>query len=199
MTQPTPAITSPAHAAALARAGLRYLAAADPAQMSIQTQAECLRDLEQITAITTAARTTVLGGFTAARGHTEDADYSPRSWLIHKTRITKGAATGHTAWTRRARAHPRILAALATGDLTESYARTLCTWTSKLPDDSRDTADAILVAAAVQGMDLRDLAMLAAEITARACPPPRPGHQLRRPRGPAGHHVRTVPGCCPGT
>ena len=52
--------------------------------------------------------------------------------------------------------------------MTESCARTLCGWTGKLPDDCRDTADAILAAAARQGMDLRDLATLAAEIQSRA-------------------------------
>jgi hypothetical protein len=102
-----PAFTSPAHAAALARASLRYLAAADPAQLTTAEQAACLHDLERITAVTTAARANVLCGFTTRHGYTEDADYSPRTWLIHKTRITKGTATGHTAWARRARAHPR--------------------------------------------------------------------------------------------
>ncbi|MGD0605252.1 MAG: hypothetical protein ABSA53_16835, partial [Streptosporangiaceae bacterium] len=100
MTQ-APAFSSVSEAAALARAGLRYLAAADPAQLTAAEQAECLHDLERITAVTTAARARVLGGFTASRGYTDDADYSPRSWLIHKTRITKGAAAGHTAWARR--------------------------------------------------------------------------------------------------
>jgi hypothetical protein len=61
-----PAFTSPAQAAALARASLRYLAAADPAQMSTEAQAACLHDLERITAVTTAARANVLGGFTAS-------------------------------------------------------------------------------------------------------------------------------------
>jgi hypothetical protein len=166
-----PAFTSPAHAAALARASLRYLAAADPAQLTTAEQAACLHDLERITAVTTAARANVLCGFTTRHGYTEDADYSPRTWLIHKTRITKGTATGHTAWARRARAHPRIMTALAAEEITESYARTLCGWTDRLPEDSRDTADAILAAAAARGMDLRDLAMLAAEIVSRACPP----------------------------
>src|ERR1035438_4120837 len=115
-----PAFSSAAEAADLARAGLRYLAAADPAQLTISEQAECLHDLERITAVTTAARANVLGGFTAGHGYTDDADYSPRSWLIHKTRITKGAATGHTAWVRRARAHPRIMAVLAAGEMSES-------------------------------------------------------------------------------
>src|ERR1039457_6420166 len=171
MTQ-TPVFSSAAEAADLARAGLRYLAAADPTQLTASEQAECLHDLERIPAVTTAARASVLGGFTAGKGYCEDADYSPRSWLIHKTRITKGAATGHTAWVRRARAHPRIMAVLAAGEMSEPYARTLCGWTDQLPDDCRDTADAILVAAAGRGMDLRDLATLAAEIQSRACPAP---------------------------
>ncbi len=169
---PTPVFSSPAEAAELARAALRYLVAADPARLTAAEQAACLHDLEQITAVTTAARANVLGGFTAARSYTGDADYSPRSWLIHKTRVTKGTATGHTAWVRRARAHPRITAAMAAGEMTESYARTLCGWTDRLPEDSRDAADAILAAAAARGMDLRDLAMLAAEIQSRACPGP---------------------------
>src|ERR1019366_2305816 len=151
---------------------LRYLAAADPTQLTASEQAECLHDLERITAVTTAARASVLGGFTAGKGYCEDADYSPRSWLIHQTRITKGAATGHTAWVRRARAHPRIMAVLAAGEMSEPYARTLCGWTDQLPEECRDTADAILVAAAGRGMDLRDLATLAAEIQSRACPAP---------------------------
>src|ERR1022692_3247734 len=171
MTQ-TPVFSSAAEAADLARAGLRYLAAADPTQLTASEQAECLHDLERITAVTTAARANVLGGFTAGQGYCEDADYSPRSWLIHKTRITKGAATGHTAWVRRARAHPRIMAVLAAGEMSEPYARTLCGWTDQLPEECRDTADAILVAAAGRGMDLRDLATLAAEIQSRAHPDP---------------------------
>ena len=149
---------------------LGYLAAADTTQMPASEQAECLAGLERADAIETAARASILGGFTAAKGYIEDADYSPRAWLIHKTRITKGAAAGHVAWLRRSRAHPRIAAALAAGEITESYARTLCGWTDKLPGDCRDDADAILAGAALKGMDLRDLAMLAAEIQSRAHP-----------------------------
>jgi Domain of unknown function (DUF222) len=171
---PTPAFNNAAEAADLARASLRYLATADPTQLTTAEQAQCLHDLEQIAAVTTAARASVLGGFAASQGYTEDADYSPRSWLIHKTRVTKGTAAGHTAWVRRARTHPRILAALAAEEITESYARTLCQWTDKLPGDCRDAADEILAAAARKGMDLRDLAALAAEIQSRACPAPDP-------------------------
>jgi hypothetical protein len=61
-------------------------------------------------------------------------------------------------------------AALAAGDLSESYARTLCQWTDQLPEDCRDNADAILAGAARGGLCLRDLAELAAEIQAQSRP-----------------------------
>ncbi len=75
-----------------------------------------------------------------------------------------------TGWVRRAAAHPRVAGALAAGEVSESYARTICQWTGKLPGDCRDAADAILAGAARAGVDLRDLAELAAEICARSLP-----------------------------
>ena len=89
------------------RTAMGYLAAADPAAMSAQAQAECLHTLEQLDAVETAARARILAAFTAGHGYSEDADYSPASWLIHRTRITKGAARGHLGWAGRAAAHPR--------------------------------------------------------------------------------------------
>ena len=55
----------------------------------------------------------VLAAFTAGQGYCADADHSPRAWLMHKTGITKGAAAGHLAWSRRAAAYPQVVAALA--------------------------------------------------------------------------------------
>ena len=46
----------------------------------------------------------------------------------------------------------------------------ICQWTDKLPGDCREAADAILVAAAKGGGDVRDLAGLAGEIYARSLP-----------------------------
>jgi hypothetical protein len=156
-------------ALAMVRAGLGYLAAADPTAMAAGVQAECLRGLEQAEAVSTAVRAWTLGAFTAGQGYSADADYSPRAWLIHKTRVTRGAAAGYTGWMRRAEAHPRVVLALAEGTvLTESVARRLCGWTDKLPEQCRQAADDILVAAARAGADERDLAGLAAEICARA-------------------------------
>jgi len=126
--------------------------------------------LEQATAMGTAARSSILAAFTSAQGYSADADYSPRAWLINRTRVSKSAAVAHIAWARRAAAHPEVATMLAAGEMSESYARTICTWTDRLPEDCRPAADEILLAAARTGMDLRDMAGLAAEIYARSRP-----------------------------
>jgi hypothetical protein len=113
----------------MVRAGLDYLAAVDATQLSTATQAECLRELEQADAALTAARAFVLAGFTTGQGYCDDADYSARSWLIHRTHITPGAAVGHTAWAKRTATHPKVLAALAAGHISESAGRLICLWT----------------------------------------------------------------------
>ena len=149
-------------------AAMGYLAAADPAAMTAEEQARCLRVLEQATSAGTAARTCVLGAFASAQGPGADAEYSPRAWLIHKTGITKGAAMAYTGWVRRAEDHPRVFAAMAAEELSESVARVVCQWTNRLPEECRDLADEKLVAAALAGMSLRDLAELFGEIYEQA-------------------------------
>jgi hypothetical protein len=147
------------------QSAMGYLAAADATAMTAEEQARCLRVLERVNSAGTAARTSALSAFTSGRGYSADADYSPRAWLIHKTGVTKGAAVvAYTAWVRRAEDHPLVFAALATGDLPESVARILCQWTNRLPEDQRDLADDKLVAAALAGMSLPDLAGLYGEI-----------------------------------
>ena len=166
-----PAPASTAEAVDMVLAGLSYLAAADPTALAARAQAECLQTLEQADAIATAARARILAAFTAGNGYAADADYSPTSWLIHRTRITKGAARGHLGWARRAAAHPQVLAALAEGTvLTESVARLICGWTDRLPQSCRERADEILLVAARAGARMEDLAALAAEIYARSLP-----------------------------
>ena len=165
---PAPTFPSVADAMAAVQAGLRFVADADATRLSAQAQAECLQMMERANAIVTAARASVLGAFTAGQGYSADADYSARAWLMHKTRVTKVVAVAHTAWARRTLTHPQVMAALAAEDLSESYGRTICQWTDKLPEDCRPAADAILLSAAKAGMDLRDLAGLAAEMYERS-------------------------------
>jgi hypothetical protein len=148
----------------MVRAGLGYLAAADAAQLPAATQAECLRELEQDAAGLAAARAGFLASFTAGQGYAADGDYSAVSWLMYRTGITRGAAVGHTAWSKRVASHPRVLAALAAGQVSESVGRVICLWTGKLPLEYRDAGDEQLLAAFAAGLGPADLAGLFAEM-----------------------------------
>ena len=163
-----PAFASVSQALDMVRAGLSYLAAADAARLADATLAECLQKLEQTDAISTAVRASFLSAFTTGKGYTADADYSARAWLMHRTGITRGAAACHTAWARRAVTHPRVVAALAAEDLSESYGRAICQWTDKLPEQFREESDELLIAAAAAGLGPPDLAALFAEMYERA-------------------------------
>src|SRR5690349_24897710 len=144
----------------MVRAGLGYLAAADAAQLPAATQAQVLRELEQADAAVTAARAWFLAAFTAGAGPAGDGDYSAVSWLIHRTGITRGAAVGHSAWAKRTAAHPKVLAALAAGTVSESAGRVICLWTGKPPRQYRGAADAHLLPGVAFGQTLADLGCL---------------------------------------
>jgi hypothetical protein len=152
----------------MVRAGLGYLAAADATRLAAATQAECLRELEQADAVATAARASILAGFTAGQGYAGDAEYGAVSWLMHRTGITRGAAVGHAAWAGRTRTHPRVVAALAAGQVSESVGRLICLWTGRLPEKFREESDELLLAAAAGGLGLEELAALAAQMYERA-------------------------------
>jgi Domain of unknown function (DUF222) len=163
-----PAFASVREALDMVHAGLGYLAAADPAQLSIATLAECLRELEQADAVATAARASFLAMFTAGQGYADDGDYNAVAWLMHRTGITRGAAVGHTAWAKRTGTHPKVLAALTARQVSESVGRLICLWTSRLLEKFRDESDELLIAAAAAGLRLEDLAALSSEMYERA-------------------------------
>ena len=107
-------------------------------------------------------------------GYCQDADYSPLTWLVNRTQVTRGCAAGHVGWSRRAGAHRLVTAALAAAEVSASWARVICGWTDKLPEGCREEADRILLAAARSGLDLRDIAALAAEMVEKSRPQPDP-------------------------
>jgi hypothetical protein len=116
-----PAFSSVSEAIDIARAALGYLAAADAARLAAEEQADCLRELERTGAVAAAVRASFLAAFTVGKGYAADADYSARAWLMHQTGITRGAAASHTAWANRYGTHPVVIAAMAAGELSESY------------------------------------------------------------------------------
>src|SRR3954452_13520031 len=158
------AFASATDALDMVRAGLRFVAAADATAMTTAEQAACLRGLEKADAVATVARTSVLGAFGAGQGYVDDGDYSARSWLEHRTQLTRGASVDHTAWLKRAADHPAVRGALADEAISTSYAREVCRWTGSMPGDARAAADEILLGAAAAGLELADLAALAAEM-----------------------------------
>jgi 5-methylcytosine-specific restriction endonuclease McrA len=163
-----PVFASASEAMDMVHAALGYLATSDAATMTALERARCLKELEQADSVATAVRTIVLGAFAAGQDYADDGDYSPCSWLIHRTQVTKGTAADHTGWVKRGSAHPLVLAALAAKAVSKSYAREICWWTDKLPQESRQAADEILLGAAASGLDLADLAGLAAEMYERS-------------------------------
>ena len=148
---------------------LDHLNAADVASLPASVQAEALRALGQAEAKHTAARARVLGAFAAQGGFEDDGHGTARTWMKWQTRITAGAAAGAIGWVRRLAAHPAIHRALAAGELSPSWARQICDWTDRLPEDRRTDADEILTAAARGGADLTALAGLAREMYERCC------------------------------
>ncbi|HET7014184.1 MAG TPA: DUF222 domain-containing protein [Streptosporangiaceae bacterium] len=162
---------SPGEALDLVLAGLGWLASADLASVPVAVQAECLRVLERAASVHTAARARALSAFDAAAGYEDDGVGSSRSWLRWQTRVTTASASASVRWMRRLRSHQHVAAALAAGTVSMSWAREICGWTDQLPEDARDDADQILLAAAAGGAALPDLARLAEEMRRRLAGP----------------------------
>jgi hypothetical protein len=162
--------SSAKEALGMLRSAMGYLAAADATAMAAETQAQCLQALEQINSMGTAARASILAAFTSGQGYCARrglqpegvADPQDRDHQRHRDGLYRVGPPGGGASAGRAGA--------GGGEMSESVARTICTWTDRLPGDCREAADTILVTAAQAGMDVRDLAGLAAEIYARSLP-----------------------------
>ncbi len=151
-------------ALASASAALSGLACSDTTELTTAEQADCLRALERAHAQLIAARSAVLTAFSSARGFEDDAAGGPRSWLRWQTRVTTATAADAVGWMERLAVHPSVASAMAAGEVSASWARKICWWSDRLPEDSRAQADAILLGAAAGGADLRDLAGLAEQM-----------------------------------
>ncbi len=158
-------------ALAAVRSGLAYLNQVAAADLPGVVQADCLRELAKAESAYTAAHARMLGAFAASGAHEDDGQQSERAWLKWQTQVTTGAAAGAVGWMKRLAAHPAVRAALAAGRISPSWARHICAWTDQLPEDGRDDADEILLAAAAGGAVLPDLAALAEEMRRRTATP----------------------------
>jgi hypothetical protein len=146
--------------------------AAMPGEVQAEVQAECLRGLERVRSVYTAAHARVLGAFNTGLGYEADGQGSAKAWLRWQTQVTPGAASGSIGWMRRLRGHPEIADALRRGTISASFAREICALTDKLPEHARAKADRILLAAAAAGgAELADLFALAEEMRRQLADP----------------------------
>jgi hypothetical protein len=168
-------VTGPANMAeALAMLGssLGFLANLDMAGMPCEALGGLLQALEGADAIGAAVRGQAMAAFDAQDGPVGDGQRGMRAWLVNTCRVTKGQAAGHIAVQRLAEGHPVLRAALAEGDvITKPVALQLAKWTAAIPEEFREQAEEIVVAAARAGADLRALAAICAEIRARTASP----------------------------
>ena len=167
----SPNFDSTGQALAAVRAGLDYLAGLDAAALTGDEQADCLRSLAAAESVHLAATCRVLSAFRASAGFAADGAATSTGWLRWQTRVTRAAAGVTGKWAKRLDAHPAVADALAAGRISPSWARHLCDWSDALPEDARAAADEQLTAAALAGLDLSDLALLAEEIRIRTAEP----------------------------
>src|SRR5215471_12789345 len=158
------AFGSAAEAAGMLDASLDHLAATDWASLGTQAHGEMLARLQRAQARLTAVHAAVLAAFTAQSGYEPDGHRSARAWLVNRTGVSTGAASGAVGWQKRLGRHGKIADVMAAGDISESWARQIATWTDRLPEGKRAEADAILLDAAASGVPLEDLAILAQSI-----------------------------------
>ena len=159
---------SPGEALELLSAALDYLAHANAADWSAGLQADCLRALAVAESQHSALHAKALAAFSApGAGLAGDGHRSPRMWLTWQTQATRRAAAGKVAWMRQLAIHPVIAQALADGSISLSWSRQLAEWSDGLPEDYRDTADGILLAAAGAGATLSELSQIAEELVRR--------------------------------
>ena len=159
-------------ALAMLEGALGFLADMEAAGMPAQALAEGLRALERADAVGAAARGGMLAAFDAQDGPVADGQRTSRTWLVHVTGVTRGQAGEHKAVQALAEGHRPLLAGLREGEvITKSVALQLARWTAAIPEEFREEAEEILVAAARAGADLRGLAAICAEIRSRTARP----------------------------
>ena len=159
----------------MAMTAFGWLADADLPGLPPATRAECLRQLERVRSVQTAAHAAVLSAFDRDGCYADDGQGTARTWLRWQTQVTPGAAAGAVGWMRRLRAHPAVAAALRAGTISESWARQVCEWTDLLPESARGDADTIVLATAAKGAELADLAALVEQMRAALARPDQDG------------------------
>ena len=157
---------SVAEALRLANATMDYLNGPEAADLDAAACGTVLRSLGEMQAKFTAAHALVLARFDAADAHDSDGYGTSVSWLDAMANMTRPDAKAEVRQMRLLRDHPALAAALASADISKSWALAIAGWTKKLPAELRAETIKILVQAARAGAsrdDLRTIAGVALE------------------------------------
>jgi hypothetical protein len=153
---------SVAEALRITGAGLAYLSSAADSELEPAALGEVLTALGDLQDRLAAARATFLRRFDAAGSHDADGYGSSSAWLAAKGRMTKRDARATVRQMRLFSERPTLHDAVATGDISMSWADAAARGTRKLPAELREVTDKILIEAAAAGATLEDLATIAA-------------------------------------
>jgi hypothetical protein len=153
---------SVAEALRMANATMDYLNGPDGADLDAAACGSVLRSLAEVQAKFTAAHAAVLARFDAADAHDADGYGTSVSWLDAMANMTRPDAKAEVRQMRLLRDHPALAAALASADISKSWALAIADWTKKLPAELRAETVKILVEAARAGASRDDLRIIAA-------------------------------------
>jgi hypothetical protein len=152
---------SVAEALRMANATMDYLNGPGAADLDPAACGTALRSLAEVQAKFTAAHASVLARFDAADAHDSDGYGTSVSWLDAMANMTRPDAKAEVRRMRLLRDHPVLAAALASADISKSWALAIADWTRKLPAELRAETISILVQAARAGACRDDLRLIA--------------------------------------
>src|SRR5579863_2696657 len=152
---------SVAEALRLANATMDYLNGPEAGDLDPAGCGAVLRSLGEVQAKFTAAHAAVLARFDAADAHDGDGYGTSVSWLDAMANMTRPDAKAEVRQMRLLRDHPALADALASADISKSWAMAIADWTKKLPAELRAETIKILVQAAQAGASRDDLRMIA--------------------------------------
>ncbi len=157
-----PSLSSVAEALRVAEMALEYLNSPAAGELETAALGEVLTALGTLQGKLAAAHATFLRRFDAANAHDADGYGSSSAWLAAKTWMTKRDALAAVREMRQFSQRSGLHEAVATGDLSKSWADAIMRWTRKLPEEMRAETDKILLGAAEAGASLADLQTIAA-------------------------------------
>jgi Domain of unknown function (DUF222)/HNH endonuclease len=146
----------------LARRALDFLNSPAAAELPGSACGDALAALGDLQGRLAAAHAAFLRRFDAADAHDADGYASSSAWLAARGRMTKRDARAAVRQMHQFSERPGLHDAVATGDISKSWAEAIARWTRKLPEGMRAETDKILLEAVAAGASLEDLATIAA-------------------------------------